>query len=317
MPCGKRAEFATKGYYARHPHARGRQLARCLATDYHEIVCEQLYDGKHQLQTALLPLLAEAACVLELDETKRARTIVRVDSGGGTLEDINGVLSQGYHYHGKDYSGARAQHLAEEVSQWIDDPKCPGRQLGWVISAQTPYVRPVLRVAARCRKANGQWGIGVLVSTLSPAEVIALTHQPCHRVHDPVAVLLAYIYFYDARGGGIETANKEDKQGLGLTARNKKRFVAQQMVVMLAALAHNVIVWARGWLAPYSVKWNQYGILRMVRDLFTTSGWLQTDANGRPIEITLNVHDPLTKRLVDALRGLFKNEHIAVNSGET
>jgi hypothetical protein len=45
-------------------------------------------------------------------------------------------------------------------------------------------------------------------------------------VADPVAVLAAYVTFYDQRGGGIETSFKGDKQGLGLTQRNKKRFEA-------------------------------------------------------------------------------------------
>jgi hypothetical protein len=30
--------------------------------------------------------------------------------------------------------------------------------------------------------------------------------------------------------------------------RNKKRFEAQHMVMLLGALAHHVIVWARRWL---------------------------------------------------------------------
>jgi hypothetical protein len=317
MVCGEKAQFATKGYFAQKPHRRGRQLARCIATNYHEILAEQLYDGRRQLQTALIPLLEQAGKVLELDDDKRAKTVVRVDSGGGTKEDINWILAQGYAYHGKDFSGLRAKHLAETVTEWIDDPKCAGRQVGWIPDADHPYVRPVVRIAARCRKANGQWAIGVLVSTLTGADVIALTGQPCHRVHDATAVLLAYVYFYDARGGGVETINKEDKQGLGLTARNKKRFVAQQMLVLLAGLAHNVIVWVHRWLSGYTPKLIGYGILRMVRDVFTTSGFLQTDSHGRLEQVVLNGHDPLAKGLVDALRGLFQQEHVVVNSGET
>jgi len=38
---------------------------------------------------------------------------------------------------------------------------------------------------------------------------------------------------------------KDDKQGLGLTTRTKKHFAAQQMVLVLGTLAHNVLVWAR------------------------------------------------------------------------
>ncbi len=35
-------------------------------------------------------------------------------------------------------------------------------------------------------------------------------------------MLLAYVHFYDQRGGGIEIEIKEDKQGLNTTKRNKK-----------------------------------------------------------------------------------------------
>jgi hypothetical protein len=78
--------------------------------------------------------------------------------------------------------------------------------------------------------------------------------------------LLAYVTFSDQRGGGIETTCKGDKQGLGLTKRNKKRFEAQHMLTLLGSLAHNVVVWARHWLAVPQVQ--QCGILRMVRDVF-------------------------------------------------
>jgi Transposase DDE domain group 1 len=317
MPCGAKAEFATKGYFAHQRDCRGRQLARCVATHYHEILAEQLYEGKTQLQSTLIALLQEASSVLKLDAQQRARTIIRVDSGGGTKEDINWVLSQGFAFHGKDYSGKRAEVLAASVTQWIEDPKCAGRQIGWVQEHDTPYVRPVVRVAARCQRANGQWAVGVLVSTLSASDVIVLTGRPCHEVGDPNAVLRAYINFYDARGGGIETINREDKQGLGLTARNKKRFVAQEMLVLLAALAHNVIVWVRAWMSDACPKVRRYGIVRMVRDVFTTSGYIELDAEGKVKRLTLNALDPLVNGLVAALKVLFRKKPAYANSGET
>src|SRR5207248_5861471 len=95
---------------------------------------------------------------------------------------------------------------------------------------------------------NGHWKVGVLISALSAQQVLALTGQPARLLCDQRAVLLAYVTFYDQRGGGIETSFKGDKQGLGLTKRSKKRFEAQHMVVLLGWLAHNVVVWARQWL---------------------------------------------------------------------
>src|SRR5207245_3555521 len=126
------------------------------------------------------------------------------------------------------------------------------------------------RLAVRCRKANGQWGVGVLISTLAPVEVLALTQQSDVSTTDPASVLLAYVYVYDQRGGGVETSFKGDHQGLGSTKRSKKRFEAQQMVMLLGTLAHNVVIWARQWLTQDAApsKLRRYGILRMVRDVF-------------------------------------------------
>jgi len=112
----------------------------------------------------------------------------------------------------------------------------------------------------------------VLISALSAQHVLALTGQPLSLLEDPAAVLLAYVRFYDQRGGGIETSFKGDKQGLGMGKRNKKRFAAQQMVMLLGSLAHNVIVWARRWLASPTLQ--HYGMVRMVRDVFHISGFL-------------------------------------------
>ncbi|HEX9923536.1 MAG TPA: hypothetical protein VGD99_12840 [Anaerolineae bacterium] len=50
--------------------------------------------------------------------------------------------------------------------------------------------------------------------------------------------------------------------------RNKKRFEAQQVLIQLEALAHNVLVWARQWLAPRCPKIARLGIKRLVRDVF-------------------------------------------------
>jgi hypothetical protein len=136
-------------------------------------------------------------------------------------------------------------------------------------------------------------------------------------VQDPTAVLLAYVYFYDQRGGGVETAIKGDKQGLGMTKRNKKRLAAQQMVTQLHALAHNTIVWARHWLTPYVPTLKRWGIVRMVRDVFHVSGRIAFEYPHGISHIMLNAADPLAKRLVMGLRALLESEHVAVTLGKT
>jgi len=315
MPCGPKAAFATKGYFAKQRNRRGRQLGRVLASRYDEVVVDRLFEGKTQLTKALQPLLQAAEATLELDQAKRARTIVRVDAGGGSVDDVNWLLERGYQIHCKDYSAQRAQRVASSVVEWLDDPGVPERQMGWVSEPATAYIRPVVRIAVRCRQRNGQWAVGVLLSTLAARDVLALTGQPLSLLDDPTAVLRAYVAFYDQRGGGIETSFKGDKAGLGLTKRNKKCFEAQQMLMLLGSLAHNVVVWARRWLAV--PKLQHYGMLRMVRDVFHISGFLVFDALGHVVQIILNQAACLARSLVDSLGKLLAPLCIAINLGKT
>ena len=316
LPCGPKAACATKGYFAKQRQRRGRQLGRVMATDYDEIIVDRLFPGTTQLHAALPELVLAAEAALELDEAKRRRTILRLDGGGGSRTDVNWALWRGYAVHCKDCSTQRAEKLAASVTEWIDDPRNPGRQVGWVPEPTRASVRPVRRIAVRCPTKAGAWAVAVVISALAPHDIMELTRQPVARVSDPTAVLLAYVYFYDHRGGGIETANKEDKQGLGLSKRNKKRFEAQQIIVLLSALAHNVLVWARNWLASHHPRLARYGIKRLVRDVFQLSGSVLNSDTGQLVEIVLNQAAPLAAGLVAALRVLLTPEGIAVNLGE-
>lgn len=316
-PCGKKAKFASKGYFAKQRNRRGRQEGYVLGTWYEEIIVERLFAGKIQLNTALQPMLEAAEQVLDLDEGKRQRTIVRIDSGGGSLGEINWLLGRGYQVHAKDYSGVRAKTLAESVSEWIPDPSDNSRQMGWVTIPADLYCRPVRRIAVRCRKKNGQWGYGVILSTLSPKEVLLLTGGYEQEVNAPKAVLLAYVNFYDQRGGGVEIEIKEDKQGLATSKRNKKRLEAQQILIQLEALAHNLLIWARHWLQPNCPKLAHLGIKRLVRDVFQMDGFLIFDQVIHLLQIQLNRADPFAKQLTAGLASLLALEQVALSLGET
>jgi hypothetical protein len=303
-PCGRKAEFASKGYFAKQRNRRGRQEGYVVASQYEEIVIKRIYDGTTQLNTAFQPLMEAAQQALNLTAEQRALTIVRVDSGAGSVDDVNWALEQGYQFHGKDYSGRRAENLAKSVTEWFTDPTDANRQIGWVTEICELYKRPVKRIAVRCRKNNGQWGIGVILSTLSAREVLILTGQSPHQESDPLAVLLAYVRFYDQRGGGVEIEIKEDKQGFSMTKRNKKRFAAQQMVCLLESLAHNLLVWARQWLAPLCPKIARFGMLRMVRDVLHITGIILSDEHRNIKKIVLNSADPFAKHIYPGLVGL-------------
>jgi hypothetical protein len=256
------------------------------------------------------------------------------------------MLLRGYQVHTKDYSGKSAAKLAKTVTEWFDDPHIPGRQFGLVTEPALCYVRPVTRIAVRYLQRNGKWKAVVLISALWAQDVLALTGEPPTASSDQARVLLAYVTFYDQRGGGVETSFKEDKSGLGLTKRSKKRFPAQQMLVLLGSLAHNVVLWAREWLSPsaapsslgsrsakpsrlshgdaspnqpasFTHGLSGYGMLRMVRDVFHVSGFLLFDPAGQVQQIILNQHAPFAHFLVHSLRNILSPLHISVHLGQT
>jgi hypothetical protein len=114
----------------------------------------------------------------------------------------------------------------------------------------------------------------------------------------------------------VETSFKGDKQGLGIGKRSKKRFEAQQMVMLLGSLAHNVVVWSRGFLATSASSLEHYGMLRMTRDVFHVSGFLVMDAPGQQVvQIVLNQAAPLASPLVDLLHNLLTPAQVAIGLG--
>jgi hypothetical protein len=161
------------------------------ATRYDAIVVARLCGGTTPLTSALRPLVQAAERTRALDEAKRRQPVWRLDAGGGSVADVTWLLEHNSHVPCKAYAGTRAQTVAASVTAGGDDPRIPERPGGWVTVAPTASNRPVRRVAGRCRKKNGPWGVGGVSATLAPAEVRALARQPVDRLHAPSAVLLA------------------------------------------------------------------------------------------------------------------------------
>lgn len=317
LPCGRLSEKASKGYFANKPHRYGRQMARVIAAHYEEIISDCVLPGNVQLNKVLRPLVEEMEVTLDLDREKRSQTVLRIDAGGGSLNDVNYLLKRGYQIHSKDCSIQRAAGIAPTVKEWFADPLHPGRQVGWATCGSHDYEREVRRLIVRWRKKNGQECFAATLSTLTPRQVFDLLGQPTPPLNDRKAVALAYAYLYDKRGGTIEIEFKEDKQGFGLTKRNKKRYAAQQMIVLLSALAHNVVVWSRDWLSDETSKIKKNGVLRMVRDIFTVSGFLEIGAKDSIKRIVLSATAAWARRCANPLRALLKQQHVRVTLGET
>lgn len=293
LPAGRQGEGVEKGYFAQQKNCRGRQLARVLATPSAELIVDQLFPGKRQLDASLQSVISLAENALELTAAQRRRTILRVDSGGGDDKNLNWLLERGYQVLVKIKHWRRAQKLARSVTTWQPDNKIPARLLGWV-SAPQAYARATQQLAVRYRKQNGTTSEHVLVSTLSDALLCELGGRAGAAPLSELERAQLLLHAYDLRGGGVETQNRGDKQGLGLAQRNKRRFAAQEMLVLLAQLAHNLTIWARNDLARCAPRLRKFGIQRTVRDAFQIDGQVTLTPAGTVEQIVLNPCHPLS-----------------------
>ena len=315
MPAGRQGEGVTKGYFSDKKNRRGRQRGRVTATLYNEIVVDRLYDGKTQLQSSLQPLVLAAEEVLSLNRARREQTILRVDGGGGRDEDINWLLKRGYAVLVKVKNWKRAEKLARSVHTWHTDPKTGDREVGWV-QAPHVYASPTRQLAVRTPKKNGQWRYWVIVFSLSDQQILFLNHQSPSPSLTSEQLLFAALHAYDLRSGGVETSNKGSKQGLGITKRNKRLFTAQEMLVLLAQLAYNLITWVRVRLAPTKPSLKRFGPLRMVRDVFHIPGKIRLDAQGHVLEVVLSDVHVLALPFRQATSSLLARDDIALNLGQ-
>jgi hypothetical protein len=223
MPCGKKCEYAIKGYQGEAGIRWGRQMGRVIAAPYEEVVIDRLYPGNLHLTQVIRPMIEDLERTLALDEEKRKRTIIRMDAGGGSLDEVNWLLERGYQIHGKDISAARAESFAPLVKRWVTDPQHLHRQMGWAECDNADYVRPVRRLILRWPPLKEEkwekrpFRYACLLTTLEPSEVIRQLHLPAHTIDNQDAVTLAYSRLYDKRGGTVEVEIKESKQGIGIT----------------------------------------------------------------------------------------------------
>ena len=307
---GRQAEGASKGYFSGAKNGRGRQLGRVLASQYEEIIYEQLYEGKVQLEKCLIGLLERNENVLNLDETRRKGTILRVDGGGGTDGNINWAVRRGYFWMSKVKNWQRISKLVAPITAWTSIPELPGHAVAWVPQPHV-YEKPMRQLAVRWLTPKGDWHYGVLVFNLTDDLLFELADRKPITGSEQ-EFLSAIMKAYNLRGGGVETSFKNSKQGLGLSKRNKKSFQAQRVLILLAQLAYNLTVWVRTELAQHKPELQHYGMLRMIRDAFSISGKLHFDANGRLAQVVLNKSHSLSKTFYETWLTLFAHDDLSL-----
>ena len=314
LPIGKHAEGAQKGYVAKKQNTYTRQLARLVCGETQEIFSNQLYPGDTRGDVVFKAMLGKLETVLTLDTAeKRSRVRLRFDAGFGTDANINYALWRGYQLIGKMYTSRRIQKLAATVEEWVSVPTRKGvcgREAGWVKQPHR-YARRTLQVAVRTPKKDGTWSYAVLVST------------------DMTATLTDLVLEYDRRSGAPENSFAQDYQALSLRKYRKAGFIAQQVLLLLAELAHNLMIWMKTWFIeaversedPSEKTKNTHaktkemlqarGLKRLRRDVFAIPGKVCFEGK-QVVGIRLNPLYPMITHVSTATKALFQQYEMLV-----
>ena len=109
------------------------------------------------------------------------------------------------------------------------------------------------------------------------------------------------IAHYDDRGS-CETEIQADKSGLKMERRRKKSMAAQEALVLLTDVAHNLLAWVPQWMFPGEPLAN-FGTTRLLEDVFHLPGRLFFHQE-RLSEVQLNRLHPHAEAVAAGLKRL-------------
>jgi hypothetical protein len=287
MPIGAKAEGSERTWMGRNRSKTGRKTLRITASPYREILHETLLRGKATAVPALKMALQEVEARLGWTREQRARIVLRMDGGFGTTEVLNWVLSRGYQVVAKISHSGRVRTLCQQLGPWQPTSSL-GREIAVVLRPHR-FCRATRQWVIRTPQEKGGYHYAVLLTTLPDLE--------------PTAVADAY----DGRAM-IEATFCQDKQALGLVKRRQHRWEAQQIVLLLARLAHHLLLWSKRWLSRVpSTRWRLqgYGLVRLLQEAYTVPGVTRW-RRGWLVSVRFDPLHPLATPLQQGFAALFR-----------
>ena len=159
-PCGKKANFASKGYFAKQRNRRGRQEGYVIGTWYEEIIVVTAVCGHNPVEQSPAGLDRSNRTGPGTGRTQTRRTILRIDFGVAVSKTSIGSWAGAIRCMPRIIPVCGPKPWPRVSASGSSIPNDSRRQIGWVTVEPELYGRPVQRIAVRCRKKNGQWGYG-------------------------------------------------------------------------------------------------------------------------------------------------------------
>jgi hypothetical protein len=248
------------------------------ATQYDESISSLLYPGNTLSQQVLRDAIWKVEQVLPINWRNRPQTLIRLDGGFGTDDNLGWLLQQGYQLCAKGFSGKRAGAWGKNVENWIELE--PGHRWAALAPQQLKFCRPTGTIAVRWANEDGQMKHALYVVTDLTSPIPAVCQQ------------------YGLRGQ-IEVDIRNDKQGLLLTHRRKRDWNAQETILLLDDLAHNRLTAFRQ-TALQNTPLQDFEIYRLIHEALRIPG-LAIIHNGRLVKLRLLETHPHAQVMAAAL----------------
>jgi hypothetical protein len=287
LPIGAQAEGSERTWMGRNRSKTGRKVLRWTASAYREILHETLLRGKASAVPALKAALGELETRLGWTRERRQRIVLRLDGGFGTTEVLNWRLSRGYQVVAKISHSGRVRKLRQALGPW-QLTASPGREIAAVLKPHR-FCRTTRQWVIRTPKDKGGYQYAILLTTLTERDPVALADD------------------YDGRAM-IEATFCQDKQALGLVTRRQRKWEAQQMVLLLARLAHHLLLWGKQWLSRVPTtrrRLQGYGLVRLLRDVWAVPGVIRWRC-GWMVSVRFSPLHPLATPLQASFSTLFR-----------
>jgi hypothetical protein len=259
---------------------------RVGATTYRETLLSLLYPGNYTSVEALIPAVLAAEEFLGLTPEQRPHIIWRTDGGFGSDANLHWLINRHYHILAKGFSWKRAMAWARRVHDWVEVR--PGqRWLAWA-PEQLDLGRPTRIVIARWLTPSGKWRYALYITTLLDL---------------PLLTTIADLY--DDRGGA-EVEIGSDKTGLKITHRCSQCMLAQEALILLADLGHNLLAWFHRDLL-IQTRFATYGPKRIIQQLLCIPGELVFEGDVL-VEVRLKQSHALAEPMLDILARLWDED---------
>jgi hypothetical protein len=287
MPIGAKAAGSERTWMGRKRSKTGRKTLRITASPYRESLHETLLRGTETAVPALKAALLDVETHLGWSRERRAHLVFRLDGGFGTTEVLNWLLSRGYQGVAKISNHGRVPKLRQAIGPW-QPTSSPGRDMAAILRPHR-FCRATRQWVIRTPQEKGGYHYAVLLTTVLDLEPTALADA------------------YDGRAM-IEATFCQEKQARGLVKRRQHKWEAQQMVLLLARLAHHLLLWSKRWLRRVPTtrgRLEGYGLVRLLQEGTPVPGVIRW-RHGWMVSVHCDPVHPLAAALQQGFAALFR-----------